>query len=272
MAQSPPLKRKKGRFKNPNIENYAVENKKCIKFFIIRRLETDDEGNHLDFKKVSPFFIHKTLKHAVGDLKVVKKLKDGTLFVEAFSDSQSEKLLKCEKLSNNFPIKVEPHKTLNLSKGIIWCPDLNFCSIEEIKDELKSQNVVEVKRMTYFKNNEKKDSHNYLITFDNPSLPNEIKIGFYNVVVRQFISNPTRCYICLKFGHTKTVCKKEPLCRYCGNIKHEGSECNNSLQCVNCSGKHDAFSKSCPVFVREKEIKGIQESDKITYIAAKKKI
>lgn len=96
-----------------------------------------------------------------------------------------------------------PHRKLNPSKGIVWCPDLNCSSIEKIKEELKSWNVEEVKRMTYFENNEKYDSHNYLLTFKNPTIPNEIIIGFYNITVRQFISNPTRCYIYLKFGHTK---------------------------------------------------------------------
>nr|XP_014285046.1 putative uncharacterized protein DDB_G0290521 [Halyomorpha halys] len=84
-----------------------------------------------------------------------------------------------------------------------------------------------------------------------------------------FISNPTRCMVCCRFGHTKLKCKKEPICRYCGKAKHEGTQCSSPLKCVNCP-EHDSFSKTCKAFLKEKEIRSIQDMDKISYMAAKK--
>ncbi|XP_066903062.1 uncharacterized protein, partial [Halyomorpha halys] len=271
MAESPPAKRKKAKFKSTDIRNNETKPKNYNRFYIIKRTETDEIGNVLDFSRISPFFIYKNLNNLIGEVKQCKKLRDGTLLAQILSDKQSDKILKCENLLNNFPIKVEPHARLNMSRGVIWCPELNFCSIEEIKDELKMQNVVDVKRMTFYKNNEKHESNNYLLTFNIPALPNEIKIGYHNVNVRMFISNPTRCMVCCRFGHTKLKCKKEPICRYCGTAKHEGTQCSSPLKCVNCQEQHDSFSKTCKAFLKEKEIRSIQDMDKISYMAAKKK-
>jgi len=39
------------------------------------------------------------------------------------------------------PVKVDAHRTLNYSRGVVKCKDLTLCSNEEIVEELKSQGV-----------------------------------------------------------------------------------------------------------------------------------
>ena len=46
----------------------------------------------------------------------------------------------------NISVKTNPHKSLNVSKGVVRSKELFLCTIEEIKRELKKQGVAEVKR------------------------------------------------------------------------------------------------------------------------------
>ena len=48
-------------------------------------------------------------------------------------------------------VKTYPHKSLNISKGVVRSKELSLCTIEEIKKEMKKQGVTEVKRVTQSK-------------------------------------------------------------------------------------------------------------------------
>ena len=58
-----------------------------------------------------------------------------------------------QKEIHNIDIKAYPHERLNTSKGVIRNGELSLCSITEIKNELKKQNVIDVKRITIKKQN-----------------------------------------------------------------------------------------------------------------------
>ena len=53
----------------------------------------------------------------------------------------------------------------------------------EIKNDLKKQNVIDVKRITIKKQNEIIEANTYILTFNNPKTPLEIKIGYAVVKV-----------------------------------------------------------------------------------------
>ena len=50
---------------------------------------------------------------------------------------------------------------------------------------------------------------------------------------------------------------------------HESDTCSNPKSCYNCKGNHDAFSKQCPNWIKEKEIIAIKTLNKISYSQAK---
>ena len=56
-------------------------------------------------------------------------------------------LLKMTKF-HTMNVKTFPHKSLNISKGVVRSKELSLCTIEEIKKEMKKQGVTEVKRVT----------------------------------------------------------------------------------------------------------------------------
>ncbi len=59
---------------------------------------------------------------------------------------------------------------------------------------------------------------------------------------------PTRCTLCLKFGHKAESCTdKEKSCRNCGEKGHLVAECTNPAKCALCGGDHKATDRSCEI-------------------------
>ena len=55
---------------------------------------------------------------------------------------------------HNISVKTYPHKSLNVSSGVVRSKELSLCTIEEIKRDLKKQGVTEVKRVSIKKEGE----------------------------------------------------------------------------------------------------------------------
>ncbi|GFY39599.1 uncharacterized protein TNIN_375411 [Trichonephila inaurata madagascariensis] len=103
----------------------------------------------------SPFLISKAVQGSAGSVKSIKKLPSGDLLIETTTQAQSINLLQCTNLSNIF-ITATPHKTLNSSKGVIYCPDLIPLPNSGIEEKLASQGVEAVKRITSIKDAKKR--------------------------------------------------------------------------------------------------------------------
>ena len=94
----------------------------------------------------SPFIIEKTLSACIGTPKDVKRLRSGSLLVEVERQKQAEQLLKLKDFFKT-PVTVQPHKTLNTSRGLIRCPDLKGISDGDIKTEMSEQGVIDARRI-----------------------------------------------------------------------------------------------------------------------------
>ena len=145
---------------------------------------------------------------------------------------------------------------LNSSRGVIRCSALSDLSEVEIRDELKTQGVVEVHRVTVKKEGKVIPTNTLSLTFNRPDMPKEIKVGYLQVKVDLFVPNPLRCFNCNKFGHTSQRCKTTAKCQRCGKDKHE-EQCDGPQICSNCNGPHAASAKECLVWKTEKEIQRI---------------
>ncbi|GFT04825.1 uncharacterized protein TNCV_2133741 [Trichonephila clavipes] len=89
------------------------------------------------------------VQSSAGSVKSIKKITIRR-FTHRNSNTSTINLLQCTNLSN-IPITATPHKTLNSSKGVIYCPDLIPLPDSEIEEELASQGVEAVKRITSIK-------------------------------------------------------------------------------------------------------------------------
>ena len=239
-------------------DGHVQETRSIPRFLIVSSFH-----NESSFCKVSPFKLHKELISICGALKNIKKLRNGSLLIECMTDIQSSKLQAIQSLCD-LPVKVEPHKYLNYCKGVITCSDLLNVSLDEIKNELQSYNVVDAWRLPMRRDGQRVDSASIVLTFELLTLPSTIRAGFHQLKVRSYTPPPVQCFECFRFGHVKKFCKSKPLCPLCGKDRHEG-DCTSPLLCVNCKGQHSARSRDCPKYKTEQEIMDIRTRDKISY-------
>ena len=171
-------------------------------------------------------------------------------------------------------VKTYLHKSLNISKGVVRSKELSLCTIEEIKKELKKQGVTEVKRVTIKKEGKLIETNTYIMTFDQPKIPEKIKVGYTMERVEQFIPNPLRCYNCQKYGPHEDNCRGRQVCGKCSqqDPDYHSDNCNNPYKCANCRGNHPIYARSCVSWKLEKEILGIKHRNNIPYNEAWKMI
>lgn len=221
-------------------------------------------------KSLSVFIIEKSLEGSIGHPKSVKFLGSGDLLVETASEKQTNGLLKCTHL---FGVEIEatPHKSLNSSKGIIRDPNLKNSSIEEITENLKSQGVSYVRRVSIKRQGSTIQTNTYIVTFNRPKPPTSLKIFYSSVKVDTYIPNPLRCFHCQKFGHHENNCRNTPICHKCGQgASHHPDNCTNPVKCANCGKDHVASSNLCDIWKKEKEIIKIKTLQNKSYPEAKK--
>ncbi|WP_419612073.1 hypothetical protein, partial [Thiolapillus sp.] len=127
--------------------------------------------------KLSPFAVQKGFQAIAGTLKSTKKLRDGSFLVECSRKTQAENLLKTVHFVDR-PVHVSVHKTLNSSRGVIRCRDLSDMSETEIRDELQTQGVVEVHRVTVKKEGKVIPTNTLFLTFNRPDMPKELRVGY----------------------------------------------------------------------------------------------
>lgn len=255
--RSPSPKRKKNNERDVYKE---IKEESVPKFLIMKKTSGD-------FSKDNPFFIQKTLNNIVR-CKNVKKIRDGLLIeTEKASDS---KILLNTVVFGPYQVEVVAHSSLNSCRGVVYCRDLLSCSVDIIQQELTSQHVTHVRRITSRRDGVLHDTPLLVLTFDLSVLPCSIAAGFYNLKVRPYIPAPVRCFKCQKFGHVASKCSKEQVC-VCGRALHEGSPCVEPV-CVNCSGPHSVRSKLCPAYKTEMAIQEIKVKERLSYNEARKKV
>ena len=221
--------------------------------------------------KLSVFSIQKGFHALLGcDPKNIRSLRSGDLLVEVDTISQARCIEKCSKV-HTVPVKTSPHRTLNTSKGIVRHEALRQGSVEEILDSLR-ETVCHVHRFTRIKDGTKVPTGTIVVTFKSPNAPEKIKMGYLNLKVETYIPNPLRCFNCQKYGHGRTSCKRRSsVCGKCGQQDHEELACQEEKpKCANCEGSHPAYSKSCPLWVKEKEVQKVKATQNISFPEARK--
>ena len=194
------------------------------------------------------------------------------MLVEVDKRKNADFLLKMTKFHIN--VKTYPHKSLNISKGVVRSKELSLCTIEEIKKEMKKQGVTKVKRVTIKKEGKLIETNTYIMTFDQPKIPEKIKLGYTMERVKQFIPNPLCCYNYQKYSHHEDNYRSRQVCGKCSqqDPDHHIDNCNNPYRCANCGGDHPIYARSCENWKLEKEILGIKHRNIISYNEAWKMI
>lgn len=156
---------------------------------------------------------------------------------------------------------------------IEWSPDE---IIDNINVPIGCGKILKARRLNFKKVIEGKviwnPSQAVVLTFDGQILPKRIFMC-YNALPVDLYTFPTiQCYNCCRFGHTKVQCRSKPQCYKCGH-NHSAESCNveeENVVCCSCRGNHFATNKSCPEFLRQKQIKLSMAQNCISYAEASK--
>ena len=112
------------------------------------------------------------------------------------------------------------------------------------------------------------------MTFDQPKIPEKIKVGYTMERAEQFITNPLCCNSFQRYDHHVDNCRGRQVCGKCGqqDPHHHSDNCNNPYKCANCRGDHPVYARSLESWKLEKEILGIKHRNNIPYNEARKMI
>ena len=225
-------------------------------------MEAADKNIPLD---LNAFVLKKAIDGmADAELDNVKPMKSGRVFIEVETKQQCKNLLKTSKPLGYLPVKVSPHRTLNSSKFVIKCEELDKME-EEIKKELQPEGIIAVKIISI-------RYSLYVLTIKDRIFRKKSILDIWKKETRPYIPNTQRCFQCRKFGHTKNSCKGKAVCAGCGEEGHTLDDCQNQPKCVNCQGDHVAISRDCPKWKIEKDIVTLKYTEKISFADARKRL
>jgi len=161
----------------------------AVKRFVTFRLKDSDKN----MRQINPFYVQKALDSIAGKVKNASRLKNGTLLIEVHNDKQAELLLKATLLGSH-PIYAERHSSLNSSRGVVNTDALDGMSDDEIQSALAEQSVSRAYRLIGKRDGKPFPLRTIFLTFEVPSLPSHIRVGYERVSVRPCIPNPMRCF------------------------------------------------------------------------------
>ena len=235
-------------------------------------VESDTPGKAFD--SLNPFVIKAWVKGVSTKLiDNTKPAKNGIL-INCPDKRTSELLLKRNGTEfMGLKIKVSVHRSLNTSRGAIWCPALAGMTEEEILVNMREENKDIVKIERCFKKPEgvKVPTHTLFIDFDRPKIPEYLYVGLNRVKVELYVRPPMQCFNCQGFGHPSHKCKKQAVCKNCGHPTHEG-KCTQPPKCPNCKGEHSPKSKKCPVYLQEYSYRKVMAEKKVSFNEAKQMV
>ena len=117
-----------------------------------------------------------------------------------------------------------------------------------------------------------KDTNAFLITFGLATLSQYIKLAYLHNIIRVevHIPNPMRCFLCQRFGHHRNNYMRKLTYARCGTEGHDDTSCETSPSCINCGEAHNAYSKDCLRWKKEKEIQRIKCLRNVSFPEARK--
>ena len=228
----------------------------------------------VSFRKINVFWPQKQISAICGSAAEVgiEAPANGTLILKTNSRVHTKALLKVTTFCGK-KVTVSLHQGRNSTKGTVFAPELRHMSEDEILSDLRGDGVTHIRRLTTFKDGQRRDTSLLVLTFNSTSLPEKINIGWLRKDVRIFIPNPLRCFKCHRFGHGSSTCRQLARCQRCGETPHDGSECSAPTHCLSCgSSDHLVSSSQCPVWKEEKAVCELKAKSDLSYPEARRQV
>lgn len=205
------------------------------------------------------------------DIKIISKISNNRFKIILASPASANKLLAqpyWEKLELGAYI---PNFVL-FRQGVIRDVDESLSEEEILENVQTIVPIVKVKRIKVKIEGNLTPIRTVILTFRGQYLPNEIKIFGVNCQVKVFIQKVIQCYQCLGWGHTSNSCRKTRVCESCAGDHPATDACQTPLNCYFCKGNHKATSKSCPEYIKQKNIKQLMAEENVSFEEAKQSL
>ena len=165
-----------------------------------------------------------------------------------------------------------PLEKLNTSKGVFRSRELALATEDQITSALGKQGVTNIKRISIRKGEQRIQTNTYILTFNKPHTPNKVKIGYCLERVEHYVPAPLTCFKCQKYGHHKEACRGQRTCAKCSekDLDHVEEDCMKEITCANCRQDHPAYTRSCAVYQKEKEIIEGKHKRNVTFLEARR--
>jgi len=216
-------------------------------------------------RKVNPFRAFKELENRVrGKISNLTSLGRNALLVTVCNKEQGDVLMKMTRIDGK-DCRVEPHRTMNTSKGLVYISEFDITE-DELKEGLEDQGVLDVKTAFWIKT-KRPELKVFLVTFSSDSPPEFVRIPGESLRTRvsEYTERPMQCKVCQEYNHTAKRCPtpNAPRCGRCSLFGHSSSNCDteNTL-CCHCSGNHTAWNKKCPEYIFQAEVSRTQQKEK----------
>ena len=215
------------------------------------------------------------LKSIIGEPSTIVKAGYNSIQVATKSKAQTEKLLKVTTLADN-QVVVEPHRSLNVVKGVVRSSSFAQSTLTKLEERLKDQGVSNIRRISKKVGEDIIETDTFVLTFNRLTRPKVLKItDWHNVLVHEYKERPQHCYNCQRYGHVAKYCRREstPTCAKCGIEGHSMKNCTSDFtKCINCKGSHYATSKTCPSYLLEEEILATMVKEQTSKLNARERV
>lgn len=201
----------------------------------------------------------------ITDITSVKYINAFKVSVQFSNEESAEKLIESKCLKEK---GLRCQKTLEMREtyGVIKNIDLETPD-EEILEGLRCEtDIIGIKRLKRRNTNsgQWEPGESVRVTFKGSSLPTYVYIYETKVKVNPYQYPVTQCSRCWRFGHTVRVCSSiKEICPKCTK-SHPNCD-TTEYKCNNCSGKHMALSRTCPMYVKEKRLRELMAEFNCTY-------
>ncbi|XP_058827362.1 uncharacterized protein LOC131687301 [Topomyia yanbarensis] len=235
---------------------------------IVLSLKAANEGV---LPKNHPFTVGKSIQLLIGNAYTATTESKGTKYIlKVRQQVHATKLLGMKTLFDGTPVEITAHPTLNYSRCIVNCSEVNEMSQEDLLTELAPQGVIAICRFTKMVDKVKVNTSTMVLTMEGTTWPQFIYFGALRVPTRFYYPVPMLCFNCLEYGHTKARCKSASRCQNCSAHEHKAEDCKGAANCFHCKEGHKPTDRNCPVYKRENEIVKIKAEQGLSFGEAKK--
>uniref|UniRef100_A0A146QDP1 Zn-dependent peptidases, insulinase domain-containing protein n=1 Tax=Fundulus heteroclitus TaxID=8078 RepID=A0A146QDP1_FUNHE len=242
-----------------------------------RKMEKEEFKILLKFRKedeemiLSPVAVSRELKKKLGELEVVKVLRDGNMLIQCKTEEQKNKAMQIDNVCKKVVCERKIFGENKVCRGVIYGIPIEE-DLEKLQKSIQGGKVKRLKRLLRSVDGKKVQSLSVLLEFHGDVLPDKIKIGFMSFPVRPYVPPPLRCFKCQRYGHIALVCKGKERCAKCGG-EHKYEECKgDQIKCCNCGGQHNVAYGGCEARKRAAEIQQLKTAKNISYAEAAKKV